>query len=175
MVAASAMGRAVAVKRLVASGAAARRALLREARLIARAGGHRHVVTALGIWEEHDAGPRLVVELCVGTLAERMRQERAGRCAEPSAIAAWCLQLADGLAHLHGVGIVHRDLKPANVLLRAAPAGEGEGEVVITDFGISKELRSSPHHTAPSTQASRLGTFQCGPRRHPSPAVRRSP
>jgi hypothetical protein len=42
------------------------------------------------------------------------------------------VQIAAGLAYLHGRGIVHRDLKPANVLLAR------DGVVKIVDFGIAR-------------------------------------
>jgi eukaryotic-like serine/threonine-protein kinase len=53
-------------------------------------------------------------------------------------------QLATGLAALHGSGITHRDLKPDNVLVRAAGP---TGEMVLTDFGLSRRLNSSAHFT----------------------------
>ena len=53
-------------------------------------------------------------------------------------------QLATGLAALHRGGITHRDLKPDNVLVR----GTGpSGEMVLTDFGLSRRLNSSVHFT----------------------------
>ena len=46
-------------------------------------------------------------------------------------------QVGTGLAHAHGHGIVHRDIKPANVLL------DGDGNAILTDFGIAKAATST--------------------------------
>lgn len=43
-------------------------------------------------------------------------------------------QVASGLAVVHDKGLVHRDVKPANILFRA------DGSVVLTDFGVAKDL-----------------------------------
>uniref|UniRef100_A0AAQ4PFX5 Ribosomal protein S6 kinase n=1 Tax=Gasterosteus aculeatus aculeatus TaxID=481459 RepID=A0AAQ4PFX5_GASAC len=42
-------------------------------------------------------------------------------------------ELALALDHLHSLGIIYRDLKPENILL------DEEGNIKITDFGLSKE------------------------------------
>lgn len=43
-------------------------------------------------------------------------------------------QIAEGLSVVHEQGLVHRDIKPANILFRQ------DGSVVITDFGVAKDL-----------------------------------
>ncbi|MGA2187355.1 MAG: protein kinase [Steroidobacteraceae bacterium] len=51
-------------------------------------------------------------------------------------------QIMLALGAAHAIGIVHRDLKPANVLLRDVHS------LVITDFGIAKDIESDARLTA---------------------------
>ncbi|KAL9270806.1 Serine/threonine-protein kinase AtPK2/AtPK19-like protein [Drosera capensis] len=46
-------------------------------------------------------------------------------------------EIVSTLSHLHKSGIVHRDLKPENILMDA------DGHVVLTDFGLAKEIDES--------------------------------
>ena len=45
--------------------------------------------------------------------------------------------LCEGLEHLHRMGLVHRDVKPSNIIRT------NEGQIVLTDFGIVKDLDQS--------------------------------
>ncbi|XP_057516784.1 serine/threonine-protein kinase AtPK2/AtPK19-like isoform X1 [Amaranthus tricolor] len=46
-------------------------------------------------------------------------------------------EIVSAVSHLHKNGIVHRDLKPENILMDA------DGHVVLTDFGLAKEIDES--------------------------------
>ncbi|NJD10137.1 MAG: hypothetical protein FIB01_06730 [Gemmatimonadetes bacterium] len=46
-------------------------------------------------------------------------------------------QVGTALHHAHGHEIVHRDVKPANVLI------DGDGSIILTDFGIAKAAAST--------------------------------
>lgn len=53
-------------------------------------------------------------------------------------VAAYLIAVAECVAALHRAGFVHRDLKPKNVMRRAT------GEIVLIDFGLVKNVASSP-------------------------------
>ncbi|KAI9252399.1 kinase-like domain-containing protein [Phascolomyces articulosus] len=64
-------------------------------------------------------------ELFTQMAAEQMFSENVARF--------YIAELVLALEHLHSLGIVYRDLKPENCLL------DGEGHVLLTDFGLSKQ------------------------------------
>src|SRR5262249_3784798 len=111
---------------------AARRRFLREARAAARL-HHPNIVTL------YDAGVAgrdafLVMELVPGGTLRAL-----GRLPLPAALHVG-RQLADALAHAHGVGVVHRDLKPENVVI--ASGGESP-HVKLIDFGLASAVGTS--------------------------------
>jgi len=59
--------------------------------------------------------------------------ERDGKFSEERA-RFYAAEMVCAIAHLHSLNIVHRDLKPENILLDA------DGHIVITDFGLAKEI-----------------------------------
>lgn len=54
-----------------------------------------------------------------------------------------CKQAALGLQHLHKLDIVHRDLKPENILVSLPKRPNNERYIMITDFGLSKQLTTN--------------------------------
>jgi tetratricopeptide (TPR) repeat protein len=101
-----------------------------EARIAARL-RHPNIV---GI---HDVGqvdgqPYFAMDLIEGEdLGDRIRREGP---LPPTLAAQITRKLADALAYAHERSVLHRDIKPANVLVST------EGEPVLTDFGLAKDV-----------------------------------
>lgn len=55
------------------------------------------------------------------------------------------IQVASGMAHLHGIPLIHRDLKSDNILL------DEIGRVVVGDFGTSRQFHVDLPHVVVST------------------------
>ncbi|MEJ1273873.1 endoplasmic reticulum (ER) to nucleus signaling 2 [Cricetulus griseus] len=126
-------GRAVAVKRLLRECFSL---VQREVQLLQESDRHPNVLRYF--CTEH--GPQfhyIALELCQASLQEYVEnpdQDHWGL--EPTVVLQ---QMMSGLAHLHSLHIVHRDLKPGNILM-AGPDSQGQGRVVISDFGLCKKL-----------------------------------
>jgi hypothetical protein len=72
--------------------------------------------------------PYLVMELCRGSLDERIADRGALPAGE---VAAMGYRLALALAGVHRAALLHRDITPRNVLFRQS------GQPVLADFGLS--------------------------------------
>jgi eukaryotic-like serine/threonine-protein kinase len=87
----------------------------------------------------------LTMEFLEGeTLAERIR--RGGPLQEPAARDV-VLQICAGLEEAHRQHVIHRDLKTRNIVLTRT--GRGNARVVITDFGLARQLPALASHGAP--------------------------
>jgi tRNA A-37 threonylcarbamoyl transferase component Bud32 len=103
---------------------------------------HASSLSHRGIAQIYDYGeadppypPYLVMELVQGpSLAALLASGPLG----PAFVMDVVAQTAAALHAAHAAGLVHRDIKPANLLLSA------DGEVKITDFGISYAAGSAP-------------------------------
>lgn len=143
-------GRAVAVKRLLRECFSLVR---REVQLLQESDRHPNVLRYF--CTEH--GPQfhyIALELCQASLQEYVENPDRDRWGlEPTMVLQ---QMMSGLAHLHSLHIVHRDLKPGNILM-AGPDSQGQGRVVISDFGLCKKLPAgrcsfSLHSGIPGTE-----------------------
>lgn len=108
---------------------------LREARAAGRMSSHPHVVDLFDVGVTVDQHPYLIMELCDGSFAERMRTSPLG----PLEAQDLGVKIADAIAHSHAAGVLHRDIKPANILhSHFNPA-------VLADFGLAvvAELRDA--------------------------------
>ncbi|KAF6748376.1 AGC/AGC-unique protein kinase [Ephemerocybe angulata] len=50
----------------------------------------------------------------------------------------YAAEIVEGVEGLHAAGVIYRDLKPENILIA------GDGHIVLTDFGLSKEFPRKP-------------------------------
>jgi alkyl hydroperoxide reductase subunit AhpC/predicted Ser/Thr protein kinase len=122
------LDRTVALK-VLPSGDVTRDRVLAEARAAA-ALNHPNVCTVHAV-DDSNGAPMIVMEYVAGeTLAARIQ---AGAL-EPDAVAAFCRQIAAGLATAHAAGVVHGDLKPANLMVTPS------GAIKIMDFGLAQRV-----------------------------------
>lgn len=82
-------------------------------------------------FDQFEKRPYLVMPFCPGAATNYI-----GNIDEPT-LWHFIRDVASGLEYLHNVGIIHHDIKPDNVLI------DTEGNFLITDFGISKKIRST--------------------------------
>ncbi|BCB85691.1 serine/threonine-protein kinase [Phytohabitans suffuscus] len=103
------------------------RRFLREARAAGRMSSHPHVVDLFDAGVTADQHPYLIMELCDGSYADRMRDTPL----QPAEAREVGVKIADALADAHQLGVLHRDVKPANILFSRF------GEPALADFGLA--------------------------------------
>ncbi|NJP07517.1 MAG: serine/threonine protein kinase [Chloroflexaceae bacterium] len=113
----------------------------REARILGKL-RHPNIVQVYMLGQT-DAYTYMVQELLPGPSLERYLQEVSRRNEHISRqdLISTISQIAHALDAAHQQGIIHRDVKPANIMWNAV------GEVVLTDFGIAKQLHSDANQT----------------------------
>jgi tetratricopeptide (TPR) repeat protein/predicted Ser/Thr protein kinase len=141
------LGRQVALK-LVASSAAHRNRLLREAQALAQL-AHPNVVPVYDVGTVDDA-VFMAMELIEGV---DLRAWLAAETRSPRQILEVFAAAGDGLAAAHAAGLVHRDFKPANVILGS------DDRVRVVDFGLARsaagESASAPRTAGPTRATAR--------------------
>jgi len=129
------LGRRIALKLLAP--ARSGETSLREAQALARL-SHPNVVTV------HDVGTHgdrvwLAMEFVEGTTLTPWLRARERGWRE---ILDVLLDAGEGIVAAHAVGLIHRDVKPDNVMV--ASAHDGSMRVIVTDFGLAREVAASP-------------------------------
>ncbi|OUM55568.1 hypothetical protein BVG19_g5133 [[Candida] boidinii] len=107
---------------------------LRQEMLLLRELNHENIVRYLGSSSD-DKFLYIFLEYIPGGSVSSMLNTY-GPFEEPL-IRNFVTQVLVGLKYLHGEGIIHRDIKGANILI------DINGTVKISDFGISKKIRSA--------------------------------
>lgn len=73
---------------------------------------------------------------------------------EPSRVLRIITQILSGLHYAHAKGVWHRDIKPENILI------DGQGNVVIADFGIAHFSSDNLATVIETKQSDRMANFQ---------------
>lgn len=88
-----------------------------EARVLGQLGDHPNIANVHDYWEENGTAVMATRFLSGGTLRDLIAQSReSGRHLPTERVLRISIQIARGLAHIHGRGILYRDLQPRNVL-----------------------------------------------------------
>jgi serine/threonine protein kinase len=103
------------------------RRFVREARAAGRMSSHPHVVDLFDVGVTEDGHPYMIMELCDGNYADRMKSSPL-TITEARDVG---VKIADALADAHVLGVLHRDVKPANILFTRF------GEPALADFGLA--------------------------------------
>jgi serine/threonine protein kinase/tetratricopeptide (TPR) repeat protein len=129
--------RIVAVKRIFAHEVNSHETLVRfrrEAEAVARL-DHPNILPIHEVSESEEGLPFFSMKYAEGgslrTTAAATLRTKPRECVRLMA------KVARGIAYAHGKGVLHRDLQPGNILL------DGNGEPMVSDFGLAKWLDQS--------------------------------
>ena len=120
---------------------------IEEARKMVRM-NHPNVVKVSDLIDEENS-VAIVMEYVEGlTLKDILEQKKLN----DTEIESFLKQMLNAVGYVHSQGLIHRDIKPSNLILSK------NGNLKLTDFGISKALETgTSEHTQTSTAMS-LGT-----------------
>jgi len=113
-----------------------RQRFLQEARHAASV-DHPGIIQIMDFGSHHDFDYLIMPYIEGITLQDKMAQGPI----EPETAIDLMIAMTDAIAHTHQQNIIHRDIKPSNFMI------DSQGRVILTDFGISKNL-GDPNMTA---------------------------
>jgi serine/threonine protein kinase/Flp pilus assembly protein TadD len=136
--------RIVALKRISSHHADSQDTLMRFRREAQAAANldHPNILPIYEVSETHEGLPFFSMKFAGGgCLLEAASALRS----EPRRAVAIMAKVARAVQYAHDQGILHRDLKPGNILL------DGNGEPLVSDFGLAKWLEPTGHLTRTPT------------------------
>lgn len=126
----------------------------REARVMARF-NHPHIVRVIDIHKDDDLQFHyIVMEFIQGKTLREHLADRGRLTAKDIIVIAQQIGQALEFAHRHNPPVIHRDIKPSNIMIE-----DQSKRVVVTDFGIAKEL----DETEMTKAGTMLGTLRYCP------------
>jgi serine/threonine protein kinase len=106
-----------------------------EARVLGQLGDHPNIATVLDHWEDDETAIMVTRYLSGGTLRDLVaRLQTSGENLPIETILRISIEIASGLAHIHGRRILYRDLQPRNVLF------DERDTVHLVDFDTAVSL-----------------------------------
>ncbi len=136
-----ALGRRVAIKRILATAHLRAEHLVRFQREATAMGRlHHPAIVSVFASGTQDDTPYIVMDFVEGESYQTVLER--GLPAVKDAIAV-VRSLADGVAHAHAHGVIHRDIKPDNVMIGAA-----DGAPRLLDFGLARDVEMNLALTA---------------------------
>ena len=106
-----------------------------ETLVLGQLGNHPNIATVRDHWEDGETAFMVSSYLSGGTLRDRIaRSQESGEGLPVDSILRLAIEIASGLAHIHGRRILYRDLQPRNVLF-----DEWDG-VHLVDFDTAVSL-----------------------------------
>jgi serine/threonine protein kinase len=85
--------------------------------------------------------PMMMVEKAIGPLKSFLKEEPKSADTKRHL----CLNIAEGLRHVHGCDIIHGDLKPGNVLIVRSMDALVPFTAKLADFGTFVDFKSTSH------------------------------
>ena len=112
---------------------------IKEAKTIARL-KHPNIIHIHDVFEENNTAYYVMEYIEGESLSDLVK--RKGALAEAEAV-GYIRSVAEALGYIHERKIMHLDVKPANVMLNSE-----DGQVVVIDFGLSKQYDEEGHQTS---------------------------
>lgn len=104
---------------------------------------NKHIVQVHDLFEENGTSYYVMDFVDGESLSNHMK--RTNKQLSEKEVLAILPQVLDALEAVHDKGIWHLDLKPGNIMV------EGNGNVVLIDFGASKQMSASEGYTTTTT------------------------